>query len=449
MGLKYQYALYIVLLHALMAVMAFYLMEGDKWLFLLAEVGLMVSLFIAYVMYQSLIQPLQLMKSGVSAIQDGDFNVRFLETKSSDINGLIAVYNSMLDKLREEGLKTQEQAYFLENLIKASPVGIILMDYDGNIAEINSKAQKLLACHHLQKPVKLEEIEHPVISEIIKLKIGENAILTYDGLHRYKCQLNQLMHRGFHRRYVLIEELSEELLKNEKAAYGKVIRMMAHEVNNSMGAVNSILQSVADFAFEDGDNEYVEALLIAKTRNEELAYFMKRFADVIRLPMPVTMIANLYELVASVMDLMRKAAEEGHINMVLDYDDKDNLISCDPAQIKQVLVNILKNAIESIGKYGQIKVCLSKNPPHIAIKDNGPGISEQARGMLFTPFFSTKSKGQGIGLIITRDILINHGATFSLATDKTSGWTTFSIGFKEDNKTVSADSPQIVKPPVG
>lgn len=430
MGLKYQYGLFIALLHALLTVMAFYLLEDHKWLFLLAEIGIIASLIISLYIYQSLIHPLQLMKSGANAIKDGDYNVRFLKTKSADINQLITVYNAMLDRLREEGLRTQEQAYFLENLVKVTPVGIVILDYDGNIAEINNKAQILLEWQQGETPRRLEDIGHPLISEITKLDIGDNAILTYDGVHRYKCQVNQLIHKGFHRRFLIIEELSQELLENEKAAYGKVIRMMAHEVNNSMGAVNSILQSVADFAFEDGDDEYVEALMVAKTRNEELAYFMKRFADVIRLPLPVKVTTNLYNLVARTIDLMRSRAVDADIELTLEYDQEDILISCDPTQINQVLVNILKNALESIGRYGTVKVRLMKCAPHITIMDNGPGISEEARGMLFSPFFSTKPNGQGIGLIVIRDILVHHGATFSLVTDKDSGWTAFTIGFR-------------------
>jgi len=369
------------------------------------------------------------MRSGVNAIKDGDYNVKFLSTKSTEINELIDVYNAMLDELRNEGLRTQEQAYFLENLIRASPVGIIILDYDDKIAEINAKAKWILNIRNKVDGLKMEEVTHPLSAVIKSLNVGENKIISLDGIRKYKCQINQVIHKGFQRKFILIEELSQELLENEKAAYGKVIRMMAHEVNNSMGAVNSILQSVVDFAFEDGDDEYIDALNLAKERNEDLALFMKRFADVIRLPVPVKVPTNIYTLMDGVISIMKPMAISRNIEIEFNYTSDRIMIACDPTQIQQVLVNVLKNAVESIDEGGHIRVDISEIAPHILIIDDGAGIAPEVKERLFSPFFSTKPTGQGIGLIITRDILLHHNATFSLSTDEDSGLTSFEIGF--------------------
>ncbi|MFT6807821.1 MAG: two-component system nitrogen regulation sensor histidine kinase NtrY [Saprospiraceae bacterium] len=429
MRLKYQYALFIFVLHLLLTFLIYNYLKEQKWMFLLSEIGIIASLIISYKVYQSLIQPLELMRSGVNAIKDGDYNVKFLKTNSSEMNELITVYNAMLDQLRNEGLRTQEQAYFLENLISASPVGIIILDYNDKIAEINSKAKSILKIRSKVIGIAMEEVSNPLSIVIRSLNVGENKIISPDGIRKFKCQVNQIIHKGFQRKYILIEELSRELLENEKAAYGKVIRMMAHEVNNSMGAVNSILQSVVDFAFEDGDGEYVEALNLARDRNEDLALFMKRFADVIRLPLPVKVPTNLFSLMEGVIEIMRPMAQNHNVEILFKYKRDQIMIPCDPTQIQQVLVNIIKNAVESIEEAGIIQVHLYTASPHIVISDNGTGITPEVKERLFSPFFSTKPTGQGIGLIITRDILLNHNAVFSLASNENTGLTTFEIGF--------------------
>jgi len=229
----------------------------------------------------------------------------------------------------------------------------------------------------------------------------------------------------------MIEELSKEFLESEKEAYGKVIRMMAHEVNNSMGAVNSILQSVMDFGFEgEGEeNDYVASLNIAKSRNEDLARFMKNFAEVVRLPSPVLKLHDVVEIVEMVVGIMTPLATEHNIKIELIKNSTkyENLL--DINLLQQALVNIIKNAIESIGNDGIIKVTLDDRQPHIIVADNGAGIDSATKAKLFSPFFSTKPTGQGIGLIIIRDILIGHQASFTLDTDQNSEWTEFKIGF--------------------
>ena len=156
---------------------------------------------------------------------------------------------------------------------------------------------------------------------------------------------------------------------------------------------------------------------------------MRRFADVIRLPLPVKVPTNLYSLIEGVIEIMKQMAQNQNVKIDYKYERDQIMIPCDPTQIQQVLVNVIKNAVESIEDDGLIQVTLSSRAPQIVIVDNGEGISTEVKARLFSPFFSTKPTGQGIGLIITRDILLNHNATFSLMTDESSGLTTFEISF--------------------
>ncbi|MEL6389411.1 MAG: ATP-binding protein [Bacteroidota bacterium] len=430
MKLRFLYALYLLVLHLVIAGLLYWILKDKyKWYFLGSELFLIASGVIGYQVFKSLTKPINLMYTGITAVKEGDVNVRFAQTKSEEMNTLIEVFNIMLDRLSEERLRTQEQAYFLENIVRAAPIGMVLLDYDDHIAMMNPRARSYFQVGNDDKVlVGLRQLSSPLAQSIAQLETGVSKVINLDGVQRFRCHVNSVIHKGFDRRFVMIEELSQELLENEKKAYGKVIRMMAHEVNNSMGAINSILQSVIDFGFED-ENEFTESLALARDRNEELAKFMKNFAEVIRLPPPMKREVEIVQFVANTAQLMRGPAEARGIRIVLKNEISSHHLNMDPSQIRQVLVNVIKNAIESIDQGGNIVITVSDVGPQIVVADNGPGISLEAEEKLFSPFYSTKPTGQGIGLILTRDILLNHDAKFSLRTNRETGWTLFSIDF--------------------
>lgn len=200
---------------------------------------------------------------------------------------------------------------------------------------------------------------------------------------------------------------------------------MSHEVNNSIGAVNSILQSVANLASMDGD--YKDAIGIAINRNLRLSRFMGNFADVVKVPSPNKEPVQLQELLTSMHRFMEPQAQNACIKLELELRPQAVVVALDREQMEQVLVNVLKNAIEAAGKEGTVVLRLES--AGLEVLNNGAGIAPEIQKKLFTPFYSTKPQGQGIGLMLVREILRNHGFPFSLQT-LPDGWTQFWIGFK-------------------
>ena len=432
MSLKTKYFLFIVIIHLLIGYLAYLLLKDQKIYFLLVEVGIILSLLLAFGLYRSFIKPLDFLYTGIDAIQDEDFNVKFVKTGSKEMDKLIDVYNKMIDNIRQERIQVEEQHYFLQKLINASPSGIILLDYNECIIEVNPKAKTLLnwKTEWLHQP--LSEVDHPLLQQIATLSVGEAQTIQYKGVEQYKCEVSDFIHRGFHKKFILIQELSKEILAAEKRAYGKVIRMMAHEVNNSIGAINSILETTLEYNAEAPaklDEDIQQALQAAVDRNRGLNQFMKNFAEVIRLPMPHFELCDINQVVHNISSLMEQQAKTQQIEFQHRLHDAPIRYSIDPKQIEQVLVNVIKNAMEAIDeKGGIIRFESFAHPrPRIIISDNGSGIAPEAADKLFTPFFSTKMKGQGIGLTLIRDILLQHGATFSLQTE--GEWTRFEVVF--------------------
>ncbi|MNR01866.1 Sporulation kinase E [compost metagenome] len=204
--------------------------------------------------------------------------------------------------------------------------------------------------------------------------------------------------------------------------------MMSHEVNNSIGAINSILNSCLNYKsqlIKEDQEDYETALNISISRNNGLSSLMSNFARVIRVPEPIPHDVELYSLIRSVVLLMEPEARKKEVSWLWDTDDLSFEVFADYQQLEQVFINILKNAIEAVNLSGTIRIQILASVKTISIANTGPGISDEISHMLFTPFFSTTKNGQGIGLMLTREILYNHDFKFSL--QSSGGWTEFKI----------------------
>lgn len=427
MKLRTKFISFIVIIHLVAVGLSLYIFKQQPLFFIASEVFILLSLFIAWQLYNEMIQPLNLLMTGVEAIKDRDFNVKFLKTGKYEMDRLIEIYNQMIDQLRTERTRQEEQHFFLEKLIHTSPTGILMMDFDENITAINPKAQAMLALAAdavLHRP--LASIQHPVLQALSQLKTGESRTINFNGLETYKCQKAHFMDRGFPRYFIMLEELTTEILAAEKNAYGKVIRMMAHEVNNSVGAVNSILDTT--LSLDQNPPDVTEALEVARDRNENLNQFMRRFADVVRLPVPHKAPLNINDLVTKTASLMSSIAKRRHIHFDFHFSNEEVIVAADESQMEQVLINVIKNAIESIETDGTITFETIPQPPQLWIIDTGKGIPKGIEEQLFSPFFSTKRNGQGVGLTLIREILVNHGFGLSLHTEH-EGKTVFRVRF--------------------
>ena len=406
------------------------LLEEKKLFFLLAEMVLGVSLFFSYKLYKAFINPILLMKQGTDALKEEDFNITFTKTGIVEMDHLVEVFNKMIIRIRQERVSLKEQHFFLEKVIEASPNGIIVFDFDDKLTMANPFAQKLFGIEESSSSSNLSSFDHPIAKALLDLESGANTVVKLNGWQQYKCYMSHILHQGFKRKFVIIEDLSSEILSSEKKAYGKIIRMMAHEVNNSIGAINSILQTVneihLDLEFEE-KAEVTSALNVAINRNGMLNQFMKNFAEVVRLPKAVMEDVDLVELTKRMTVLFSAQLEEKQIEIECVHNTSKLVVKADEGQLEQVLVNIIKNSMESIETNGKIQLHVESNGI-LRIRDNGAGISPEVLDKLFQPFYSTKSQGQGVGLTLIKEILHQHKASFKLTT-LSSGWTEFFIQF--------------------
>ena len=431
MRLRTKYIIFVVIIHLVTLVLTYFIFKENKPLFLVAEIFIIISLLISWNLYRQLIQPLKTMMDGLSAIKDQDFNVKFLSTGKYEVDQLIGVYNQMIDQLRGERTKQEQQHFFLGKLIHTSPTGIIILDYDERIQQINPRALQVL---NLSENEVLREqvgaLEHEFFRHLADLKTGENKTVKLNGTETFKIQRSHFIDRGFSRSFIMIEELTAEILAAEKNAYGKVIRMMAHEVNNTIGPVNSIISSALNSQglWNEDDDLLKQALQVAYDRNQNLNLFMRNFAELVKLPEPNKKQLDLHKFIRTIVTLMAFKAEEKEVELLIDIAQEPFYILADEQQLEQALINVLKNAAEAIEGKGQIQLSTDPLKKQLLICDTGKGITPEAADNLFTPFYSTKRDGQGIGLTLVREILMNHGFECSLKTLRESH-TEFKIKF--------------------
>jgi nitrogen fixation/metabolism regulation signal transduction histidine kinase len=420
-SLRTKFFIYLVFVHIVFAAAAVYFLRHMQAWFLAVEAFFSISLIFGAMLIRKMFEPIRLIRSGVEFIKANEFATRFREVGQPDLDPLIRVYNQMADGLREQRIHNEEQEMFLQRIVAASPSGILALDMDGRVSMANESAGRLL-----QRPRddllgrRLNELGTRFADTLGALGQDQSMLVPLQGARRVRCQALHFMDRGFARRFILLDELTDELHKSEKAAYEKVIRMMSHEINNTSGAVNSLLESCLNYgeqiSTEDRD-DFARALSAAISRSDRLNVFMREFAEVVRLPAPNHRPTAVPDLLHDVAFAMERESKRRRVAWSWHVEDAFPLVEFDPTQMERVFINIFKNALEAIGEDGTITVTLgaSNARPFAAVGDTGPGIPPGVMDQLFTPFFSSKRDGRGIGLTLVREVLVRHGFDFELA----------------------------------
>ena len=410
MKITYYFLLLSLLIVGLFALLMRLTFNVHPTIFYVAEGMLVVVLIFLVVFYRKVIRPIDTLTGGMELLRDQDMSTTLSPSGQKDTDEIVKTFNALITRLRNEHLRLDEQNSFLNLLIDASPMGVILCDLSGNVKSMNPAAQKMLT---------------PAISEAMKtLPLGEDTTLRLSNSQIYHLSHLSFLDRGYQHPFFLIESLTSEVMKAEKVAYEKVIRMIAHEVNNNVAGIVSTLDLIGEELHSDTSKEALDA---SRERTQKMAEFVTRFANVVKIPEPQLTLCDLSEEVEACHSFLEGLCQTHHIHLTFHLTDEAIPVHLDTTLFQQALVNIVKNAIESITDKGEITI--TTVPKTLTITDNGRGISPEAAQHIFTPFYSTKPQGQGLGLLLIRDILTKHGCTFTLLTSPDDGLTRFTIVF--------------------
>lgn len=389
----------------------------------IAALGLLAYL------WKSDIKANRVVMTGMELIASQDFNNRLNTTGLHEPDKIVALFNTMIDRLRNERTKNLEQENFTRLLTQASPMGVMMLDFDRKVSMVNPAFLKITGIAAEEDAIgkKADAIEISLIKEMLKTGLGKSGVIRDGDVMMYRCYHLNFMQSGFKREFYLLESLTDEVIRAEREAYEKVIRTISHEVNNTMGGVRSVLQTMADTS---DNSDVADVLESCDNRCEQMCAFVSAYADVVRLPEPMRVKSDLNEEIGRIMPFLRMMTSE-NVELLFEACREPVEADIDTNMMQQVMVNIVKNAAESIAPDpGRIWISTATEDGHalLEIANDGQPISEEAARNLFRPFYTTKREGRGIGLTLSAEILNRHGARYSLRTDS-DGITRFRIIF--------------------
>lgn len=377
-----------------------------------------------------IVEPLHLMETGMLLLREQDFSSRLRRVGQTDADNIVDVFNRMMDALKAERLHVREQNQLFDLIFRSSPMGILILDLDRRVDSVNPSGERLLSVSlEAVRGKRLDECSFDLCEDLCSLAMDEVRTVRLTDSNIYRCSRQSFLNGGFRHTFYLVELLTEEVSQAERKAYEKVIRMIAHEVNNTVAGVTSTLDTL-ETAMEDMPDsaELCELMRVCIERCYNMGRFITNFADVVKIPDPILVHSDLNEVVRVNMQFLETMCGERRIALVMHLSPEPVWVDLDVVLFQQVLVNIFKNAVESIGQEGTVYIRTSAGSPVLEVADTGRGIDKETASKLFSPFFSTKPNGQGIGLMLVREVLMKHHCTFSLRTGD-DGLTRFTIHF--------------------
>ena len=375
--------------------------------------------------------PMVFVESSQQLLAEKDLSIRFPKSGDKQLDALVGSYNNMLEHLQQEQLKLGEQRGFFDRLLQATPIGIVIFDFDFKVSNINAAAAEMLAItEEKAKGQLIAKLDSLLASAIVKQHHESSIINLVDG-RRFRVQSSQFYDRGFKRNFMQLTELTEELHASDRNSYETLIRMISHELNNTIGATNSLLEACQDYCLqmnsEDRD-DFSSALKVVIDRNYNLSAFMGRLADVVHLPVPHCAPTDIIPLIRSTQIMFSQQCAKRNIGWQEQFEASGFIVNIDSHQFEQMLINVVKNAYEAIENDGKITINIEEVAEKVilSIEDSAGSLSSIDESNLFQPFYTNKADGQGVGLMLTREILNQHGFKYRFECES-GQWTRFII----------------------
>jgi nitrogen fixation/metabolism regulation signal transduction histidine kinase len=373
----------------------------------------------ALALREQVVRPLQTMANLLTALREGDFSTRARgANRDEPLGDVLAEINLLGGVLQEQRIGALEATALLRTVMEEIDVAIFAFDGNETLRLVNRAGQELIA----QPAERILGRQAADLDLADCLAGDETRVLSRTfagGAGRWGMRRTKFREGGLPHHLVVIADLSQPLREEELKAWQRLVRVIGHELNNSLAPIKSIAGSLTTMLkrpvrADDWETDMLGGLEIIESRAEGLNKFMQSYARLAKLPAPHKRPCELAPLLRRIVTLERRASVQLREGPALT-------VSLDAAQIEQVLINLLKNAVEAAPETGQsggptccVRVGWRKAPGHVEIivEDDGPGIANPQN--LFVPFFTTKPSGSGIGLVLCRQIAENHGGSLSL-----------------------------------
>lgn len=357
--------------------------------------------------------PLRTLANLLEAMREGDYSIRARGAKGEDALGEVMVQvNEMGATLRSQRLEQLEATTLLRKVIEEIDVAIFAFDGDRKLRLVNPAGQKLLALPSERLIARsAEELGLGICLEGEPTRTFQHTFPSGNG--RWGISRSTFREGGLPHQLVVISDLTRPLREEELQAWQRLVRVLGHELNNSLTPIKSIAESLVSLLgrkplADDWEEDMTRGLSIIATRSEGLSRFIGAYARLAKLPRPKFVTIDVAPWIQRIASLETRIPPELAAGPPL-------LIQGDADQLEQLLINIIRNATDaSMETNGKVSVAWTKNGNQLEvyIRDEGPGLPNTAN--LFVPFFTTKPGGSGIGLVLSRQIAEAHGGSLTL-----------------------------------
>jgi nitrogen fixation/metabolism regulation signal transduction histidine kinase len=382
----------------------------------------------------------------LSSIKYSDFSQSFGSLKlGKSFNDLATAFNSVMDEFRKTRNEKEEQYRFLQTVLRHIDIGLFAFDQSGKFEFINNAARKILGITQGKSTLTINNLSDEFRTKLIDIKPGHRApvkiytasdiihLIVYTTEFKMKDQLYKL---------VSIQNIQSELEEKELEAWQKLIKVLTHEIMNSVTPISS-LASTVNVMLSNSGNEYEikkeqitdikEAVKTIEKRSAGLIDFVESYRNLTKIPKPDFEIISINQLFNRLEKLLKNDIEKNEIVFYNNTTPESLELTADPSLIEQILINLIINSIHALANCKDRQIKLSgelstRGKILLKVIDNGPGIPEEIQEKIFIPFFSTKKDGSGIGLSLAKQIMRIHGGNIKV-TSKAYKETVFSLIF--------------------
>ena len=387
---------------------------ADGWpaVALTALLVLPIALLVATLLTSPLRRLGRALEGIVLSYRDGDFSPSIATRSGDELGDLVALHNDLGDALREQRQHLVERELLLDTLVQNTPVAMLLTNDAGRVAYANLAARHLLGRGRSLEGADFAALLADAPAALRSaIEAGVDSVLSVpiDGVEEsFHVSRRHFRLQGRAHDLHLLRRMTRELSRQEVATWKRVIRVMSHELYNSLAPISSLSHTGAELA-RRGESARLESVFATiGERARHLHEFLDGYARVAKLPTPRPTRVEWAPFVAGLA---------AHCRLRVEGAFPDGPGFFDPAQVEQALINLLKNAAEAGGSPDDVTLAVTRHgDAHcIAVCDRGPGMSEAVLGQALLPFYSTKREGSGVGLALAREIAEAHGGRISLA----------------------------------
>jgi len=432
---RFRVAFRVVLVGITMALMV-YMVSRPNMIFAAGLTGIIIVLQLLE-LYRFTSQTNRKLTRFLESVKYSDFISGFntdnrLGQSFRDLN---VAFNEVLEAFRKTRSEKEEHWQYLNTVVQQVRTGIISFDTDGSVQLINTNAKKFLGVTSTIKNISELRDRNPQLYEIISTTSPGKSSLYKEGTElQLTIQVTEMRIRSSVVKLITLQNIQTELQKQELEAWQNLTRVLRHEIMNSITPISSLtstLREILDYDLvkkesgyelkNEGAEDLREGLDTIESRSKGLIKFIDAYREYTSLPQPKMKTVRITDLIDRVGQFMKTQLKKSSIEFSYSCESEFLTVQADEEMIEQVLINLVKNAIESLSNSDRGKITLRgetrDNNVIIEVIDNGPGIIKEALARIFVPFFTTKKSGSGIGLSLSRQIMQMHNGTLTVESE--------------------------------